>query len=50
MLFQEKAGFEITAPETKKNAAQSDPDDEDIYQHLLMGEQYGVMKGKPRQT
>ncbi|MBN2255653.1 MAG: hypothetical protein JW736_08095 [Deltaproteobacteria bacterium] len=49
MIFQGKAGFEITAPETKKNAVPSDPDDEDIYQHLLMGEQYGVMKGKARQ-
>jgi len=47
MLFQKKAGFEITAPETDRKAAQSDPgqDAEDLYQHLLMGEAYGVMRG-----
>jgi len=39
MLFQEKAGFEITAPKT---ATKSDPDQdsEDIYKHILMGEKY----------
>jgi len=35
MLFQEKAGFEITAPKI----------DDSTYKHLLMGEEYGVMKG-----
>jgi phosphatidylserine decarboxylase len=47
MLFQEKAGFEITAPKTDKTATKFDPDQntEDIYKHILMGEKYGVMKG-----
>lgn len=35
MLFQEKAGFEITAPMENKTG----------YNHILMGEEYGVMKG-----
>lgn len=35
MLFQEKAGFEITAPIEDKTG----------YKHILMGEEYGVMKG-----
>jgi phosphatidylserine decarboxylase precursor len=35
MLFQEKAGFEITAPR----------EDESSYKHILMGEEYGVLKG-----
>lgn len=36
MLFQEKAGFEITAPIEDKTG----------YKHILMGEEYGVMKGE----
>ena len=39
MLFQDKAGFEITAQETKGTTDTS-------YKHLLMGEMYGVMKGQ----
>ncbi len=38
MLFQDKAGFEITAQKTKEAANKS-------YKHLLMGEAYGVMNG-----
>ena len=50
MLFQEKAGFEITAPETDQTVTKTDPDHhtEDIYKHILMGEQYGVMKGRTK--
>jgi len=43
MLFQDKAGFEITAPEVKKTAASTELDN--AYEHILMGEAYGVMKG-----
>lgn len=39
MLFQDKAGFEITAP--KSQARDGDAD----YEHLLMGEAYGRMTG-----
>ncbi len=47
MLFQDKAGFEINAPEVKKAATNTDQDQnsEDTYEHILMGEEYGVMKG-----
>ena len=38
MLFQEKAGFELTAPKAEKTTDGS-------YKHLLVGETYGVMKG-----
>lgn len=38
MLFQKKAGFEISAPKS----TDSDSD----YNHLLMGEAYGIMKGQ----
>lgn len=38
MLFQEKAGFEITAPIEDKTA----------YKHILMGEEYGVIKGQTK--
>lgn len=38
MLFQEKAKFKLTAPKEGKN-----------YKHLLMGEKYGVMRGKGSQ-
>ncbi len=41
MLFQHKAGFELTAPKEKKSAQTYGE-----YQHLLMGEKYGVMKGQ----
>ncbi|BAF71841.1 phosphatidylserine decarboxylase [Sulfurovum sp. NBC37-1] len=37
ILFQDKAGFEITASKT--------PNDTNTYKHMLMGEAYGVMKG-----
>lgn len=37
ILFQEKAGFELTAA---KSETSNDP-----YKHLLMGEAYGVMRG-----
>jgi len=35
ILFQKKAGFELTAPAENKTT----------YMHILMGEKYGVMKG-----
>jgi len=51
MLFQEKAGFEITAPiDTAANtnslygAQQGDEYRQATYKHLLMGEEYGVFK------
>ncbi len=37
ILFQDKAGFELTAPKSKTAT--------DTYKHLLMGEKYGVMRG-----
>ncbi len=39
MLFQDKAGFKITAQETKGTTDKS-------YKHLLMGEMYGMMNGQ----
>jgi phosphatidylserine decarboxylase precursor len=36
MLFQEKAGFTLTAPAEEKT----------VFKHLLVGEKYGVLKGK----
>jgi len=47
MLFQDKAGFEINAPEVKNKVTNSDPaqNPEDTYEHILMGEEYGLMKG-----
>ena len=45
MLFQEKAGFEITAPTETEPGTEGG---KKTYRHLLMGEQYGVMKG-PKQ-
>ncbi|MFC1576822.1 phosphatidylserine decarboxylase [Candidatus Omnitrophota bacterium] len=39
MLFQEEAGFEITAPKDPGAAA---------YKHILMGTEYGVMKGQAK--
>jgi phosphatidylserine decarboxylase len=44
MLFQEKAGFEITAPAEDKTVGKSDS--VTTYRHVLMGEEYGVMKGQ----
>jgi phosphatidylserine decarboxylase len=41
MLFQEMAGFEITAPLESGSGAKT-------YRHLLMGEAYGIMKGQAR--
>lgn len=41
MLFQEKAGFEITAPTTVKIITKPGS-----HKHLLMGEEYGLMKGQ----
>ncbi len=38
ILFQEKAGFKLTAEKSKTS--------NDTYKHLLMGEAYGVMRGK----
>lgn len=43
MLFQDKAGFTITAKKVAKSG--SDPKAEDSYEHRLMGEEYGLMKG-----
>lgn len=47
MLFQEKAAFEITAPIDQKIITKDDSDHGHIvttYKHLLMGEEYGVMR------
>ncbi len=49
MLFQEKAGFEITAPIEHGIATKPDADhgrQVTTYQHVLMGEAYGVMRGQ----
>ena len=48
MLFQKRAGFEITAPTEHKIVTKSQSDHGRkvaTYMHLLMGEKYGVMKG-----
>ena len=48
MLFQEKAGFEITASGKDKIVKKSDSDHGRIvtgYKHILMGGEYGEMKG-----
>ena len=37
MVFQHKAGFELTASKAPNNSQ--------AYQHILMGEKYGVLKG-----
>lgn len=42
MLFQEKAGFKITAPVEDTTMAQSG------YKHILMGEEYGVLRGETK--
>ena len=47
MLFQERAGFTITAPTEEKIVAKSGSDHgrrETTYKHVLMGEKYGAMK------
>lgn len=48
MLFQKKAGFKITAPLEHKIVTKSDADHGHrvtTYKHILMGEEYGIMKG-----
>lgn len=48
MLFQERAGFEITAQPEHDVATKPDSDHArrvTTYKHILMGEAYGVMKG-----
>jgi hypothetical protein len=37
MIFQKQAGFELTASKAGNNGQS--------YQHILMGEKYGVLKG-----
>ena len=51
ILFQEKAGFEIMAPIEDEIVTKSGSDHdhiETIYEHALMGEEYGVMKGQTK--
>ena len=51
MLFQEKAGFEMTAPAENPMAANSGEGQghkATTYKHGLVGEKYGVMKGENR--
>ena len=43
VLFQEKAGFELTAPKEENLSSKTI-----IYQHALMGEEFGIMKGNSR--
>jgi len=46
LLFQEQAGFEITAPRESTDAANPDENlKKRGFEHLLVGEAYGVMKG-----
>ncbi len=45
MLFQEKSGFEISARKVKGSGTNAEQNSKDIYEHILMGEEYGVMKG-----
>ncbi len=43
VLFQEKAGFELTAPK------EENPNSKNIiYKHALMGEEFGIMKGETK--
>jgi len=47
MLFQERAGFTITAPTEEKIVAKSGSGHgrrDTTYKHVLMGEKYGAMK------
>jgi phosphatidylserine decarboxylase len=49
MLFQKKAGFKITAPTEDEASTDSGFNDDCIgttYKHILMGKEYGVMKGQ----
>jgi len=51
MLFQDKAGFELTAAPEDTTATKSAPGQKrrvKTYKHLLMGEEYGVMRGQTR--
>jgi len=51
MLFQKKAGFEITAATEDKAVTKSGPghgSEVTTYKHALMGEEYGVMKGQAK--
>jgi phosphatidylserine decarboxylase precursor len=51
ILFQEKAGFELTAPAIHHIISKPEADHGNkltIYKHLLMGEKYGVMKGQAK--
>ena len=51
MLFQERAGFEITTPTEDKIITKSGSDHGrrvTTYKHVLMGEEYGVMKGQTK--
>ncbi|MFH1079928.1 MAG: phosphatidylserine decarboxylase [Pseudomonadota bacterium] len=53
MLFQKKAGFEITAPIENRTVTKSGADrgcTETTYKHILMGEEYGVMRGQTKQA
>ncbi len=48
ILFQKDAGFEITAPMSKQITTKPGADhgsEVGIYDHVLMGQEYGVMKG-----
>ena len=40
VLFQENAGFELTAPQEENLSSKTS-----IYKHALMGEEFGIMKG-----
>ena len=49
MLFQDKAGFEITAPIELKIHKNPQSDHGEIvtyFNHLLMGQEYGIMRGE----
>jgi len=51
MLFQDRSGFEITAPFEHRFVPRTGSDHvrkEATYQHILMGEEYGVMKGQAK--
>jgi hypothetical protein len=51
MLFQEKAGFRITAPAEDTTASQPGSDHGSsvtTYKHILMGEKYGVLTGQTK--
>ena len=41
LLFQEEAGFELTVPATDSSPVSDNPQ----YEHVRMGEQYGIMNG-----